>query len=471
MPHDRRPWLTLLIMIGIACSAVSIGCIKPSNLRPAGNSLTEPSPADAAQTGPRQAQAPPTGPALGQEPVSTPSDLSSAAQPSRANSSSSPAANATDPTVLQAAASPSGSVTTQAAAPDAIQPGAGVPIGPEPTFMPVPVSAPPPTPAPSSGPANPEPSPSSTPLLDAEIRRVEDVTRQHNESLQSSGQASLLGDPRSISPGRPLLDLDAPKPLDADSGPGAIMTKPAQVNPPESPLAEPAQLPIALSRVPTESPSPASKMLLADAVPRPGSPGPEAIEVRPHRASGAPERDSKEDKSVARADDPTAFSDESKSDKSPKQTVDSKLAAESDPASLPSSKAHQSLEIAALRLCSKVKGFGSFEPVNPDALKAGQILVAYWEFSGLEYETRGDSRVARLSVHLEFRPETGGPIVWEQTSQTEYVCRSPLRDNFAYHRVQLPKSMEPGPYRLRLMQTDLIAGCTASIELPLTIAP
>lgn len=246
MPHDRRPWLTLLIMIGVASSAASIGCIKPSNLRQAEGSVPVLTPAGAAQTGASPVATPAPVPSSRQEPTRQPSDLSSSLQPTRANPPASPAPNATDSTVLQTAASPAGPAPDQNGAPPAIQPGAEVPTGPQPSTMPAPPSATPP----SSGTSNPDQSPSSTPLLDAEIRRVEDVTREHNESLQSSGTASLLGDPKSVAPGRPVLDLDALIPIDAASRPNAIMTKPARIDTPEPFLAEPAPLPIALSRAP-----------------------------------------------------------------------------------------------------------------------------------------------------------------------------------------------------------------------------
>ena len=174
---------------------------------------------------------------------------------------------------------------------------------------------------------------------------------------------------------------------------------------------------------------------------------------------------------VAQAEDPAPAKDEPETENTRAKKGDSSPAAEGDQASDSAPKGRQTLEIAELRLCGKVHDFGSFDALNPDALKAGQILAAYWEFTGLEFEPRGDSMVARLSSHLELRPETGGPIVWEQTSQAEYVCRRPRRDNYANHRIQLPKSLEPGPYRLRLIQTDLIAGRTASIDLRLTVTP
>ncbi len=130
------------------------------------------------------------------------------------------------------------------------------------------------------------------------------------------------------------------------------------------------------------------------------------------------------------------------------------------------------MRIAELRLCGKVHGFGSFELLDATRLKPGQPVLLYCEMAGLEYQSRGDQFVSRLSSHLELRSEGGGPIVWEQAPPTaEDNCRRRRRDYYVWYRIELPRSLEPGPYRLRLIETDLIAERTTSAELPLTIAP
>jgi hypothetical protein len=128
------------------------------------------------------------------------------------------------------------------------------------------------------------------------------------------------------------------------------------------------------------------------------------------------------------------------------------------------------LEIAALRLCSKVKGFGSFEAVNPDALRPGQCLRIYCEMAGLEYQLRGEVFISRLAAHIELRPRADGPVVWEQAPGTaEDVCARRRRDYYVSYLVELPRTLQPGTYRLRLIQTDLVGNRAASSELPVTI--
>ena len=45
MPHDRRTRRTSLILIGVVCSAVPIGCLRSSNLRPSPSPLPDLTPA------------------------------------------------------------------------------------------------------------------------------------------------------------------------------------------------------------------------------------------------------------------------------------------------------------------------------------------------------------------------------------------------------------------------------------------
>jgi hypothetical protein len=128
------------------------------------------------------------------------------------------------------------------------------------------------------------------------------------------------------------------------------------------------------------------------------------------------------------------------------------------------------LEIAALRLCSRVKGFGSFEPMDPDTLKPGRRIGVYWEMVGQDYEARGDLFASRLAVHIELRSETDGSVVWEQSPPTaEDICPRRRRDYYASAWLELPGTLAPGCYRLRLIQTDLIGHRAASREIPVTI--
>jgi len=129
-------------------------------------------------------------------------------------------------------------------------------------------------------------------------------------------------------------------------------------------------------------------------------------------------------------------------------------------------------EINDLRLCRGVSGFGSFEPLNETSVKAGQHLLIYCEMTGLRYEAKDDGYVSRISSRIEIRPAGGGPTQWDhELGAAEDVCRRRRHDYYVNYRVDLPRSLAPGSYNLRLTQTDLIANHSTAAEIPLVVTP
>jgi len=128
------------------------------------------------------------------------------------------------------------------------------------------------------------------------------------------------------------------------------------------------------------------------------------------------------------------------------------------------------LGVSVLRLCRKVSGFGSFEPLPSSALVAGQPVLIYCELTGLRYQARDTSYVSRLSSRVELISARDGTKFWEQSlGEAEDQCRSRRRDNYVNHRITLPQTLPAGDYRLRVTQTDLVANHSASSELAVTV--
>ena len=123
-----------------------------------------------------------------------------------------------------------------------------------------------------------------------------------------------------------------------------------------------------------------------------------------------------------------------------------------------------------MRLCSRVKEFGSFEPIDADAIRPGQRARLYCEMDGLEYQARDEVFISRLAARIELRQGRDGPVVWEQaTGIARDKSPRPRRDYYVSYLIVFPENLEPGSYRLRLIQTDLIGRGEAAREVPLTI--
>jgi hypothetical protein len=129
-------------------------------------------------------------------------------------------------------------------------------------------------------------------------------------------------------------------------------------------------------------------------------------------------------------------------------------------------------EIAELRLCRKVSGFGNFEPLAGEVVKINHSFILYCEMNGLKYEGETSPYRSRMSATVEVCPSAGGTPLWRQALGTaEDVCRNKRRDYYINYRITLPSSVRPGTYQLRLIQRDDIAGSETKREIAFSIKP
>ena len=377
MPRDRQGRRAVLLATGIVCLTISSGCLTSSFVRRTNDPA--PPPSSTASSGSddrrdaqnialpgrtdssvRNASVQPADESLAGASSATPFLRTPEATPS-------PPAGAF-PIELQAAPAE----TTGNVAPGSAE--SKVPAGPVPAAEP-------------AAPAVEVPGPASTPLLDAAIQRVADVTRQQREAIAAS-----------------------PDPIEDQ--------RPARVSAPP-----PA----------TRSPAPKPE----------------------------PREEKKPAKKPAKTPDPPA------PDRAPSSDLPSAIVAE-----VREPEHRAPLGISDLRLCQKVFGFGSFEPLAGKSVKVGQRLLVYCELTGLQYEARDEGFASRISSRVEVRPALGGPALWEQDlGAAEDRCRRQRRDYYVNYRVDLPKTLGPGSYTLRFLQTDLLAGSSTTMEIPLEIAP
>jgi hypothetical protein len=260
--------------------------------------------------------------------------------------------------------------------------------------------------------ATPPAAPTPTPLLDAALERAEAINHLEDDSLDSS--ATLAKPTNKI-----------PTVVQSRSSP--VVTRPSTTS---------APIPIIITVDTTQkpkSPEPATKH--------------DALETRPN---GPIPPIAKKIEAPAAIPPPAA----------------------QVPAAIPLPEELNPLGVSELHLCRKVHGFGSFELLNQTALRAGQRLLLYWELTGLEYEPQKDGYLSRVSSRVEIRTADSGLLQFalELGSAEERFGRR-RRDNYVNCVIELPKSLQPGSYRLKLTQTDLVASRSTSAEIPLQIAP
>ncbi|WZO96245.1 hypothetical protein EP7_003234 [Isosphaeraceae bacterium EP7] len=130
------------------------------------------------------------------------------------------------------------------------------------------------------------------------------------------------------------------------------------------------------------------------------------------------------------------------------------------------------LEMTDLRWCRNVYGFGEFEPIDEPAFHPGQAAILYCELAGVHsVEADGQFR-SKLQAQLAIVPDGGGAPVWTQSfDPAEDRCRRRRRDFFVNYSFSIPESLAPGLYRLRLTQTDQVAGRGTTREIAFSIEP
>jgi hypothetical protein len=128
------------------------------------------------------------------------------------------------------------------------------------------------------------------------------------------------------------------------------------------------------------------------------------------------------------------------------------------------------LEVAVLKLCRKVNGFGDIETLEPATRRAGQPVVLYCEMIGLTYEPAAGQFRSRLAADLELIPPGTDTPAWSHSLGTvEDFCRRRRRDYYANYKFTLPENLPAGEYRLRIREKDLANERVATAETSLTI--
>jgi hypothetical protein len=449
MPSDRHRRRAVFLAAGIVFSTISSGCLTSSLRRGA----------DA----PASASEPPT---VARDVPGEGRDAQNRVHPGRTDSS---VRNAS----VQASDAPLGGVAIATPFLTTPVPSSPAPAGAFPLeLQAVPTESPgngrpgrsgPPTSAPSAQPA----VPASTPLLDAAIQRVADITRQQREAIA----ASPTPEPEEEQKKQPQVRAPFPARQSAISqrqapdqliGNSEAVPLPAQL----SPKIDENQVP-AVPAPAQPTPGAVAPVAAAASLAATTADPKVAIAAPPYRPETA---DANLKLSPLLAPEAKDYPDPEAIETRGADAATSRDGGSSFDLETPDPAQQSPLGISELRLCRKVFGFGSFEPLVDDRVKVGQHLLVYCELTGLQYEVRDGDFASRISSRVEVKPAAGGPVLWKrELGDAEDVCRRRRRDYYVNYRVELPKSLGPGSYRLRLLQTDLIAGCSTSADIPLEI--
>lgn len=135
-------------------------------------------------------------------------------------------------------------------------------------------------------------------------------------------------------------------------------------------------------------------------------------------------------------------------------------------------RARSDLSVQSVNLCSSVKAFGNYEPIEPMQFAAGSpnLSVFYCEVDGFLSQVNDKQQwESKLSLELRLYNEAGMQL-WRVAPETVTdVSRKRRRDFFIAKRVQLPSRLTPGAYMLKATIRDLQANRVAESTLQVSV--
>jgi hypothetical protein len=118
---------------------------------------------------------------------------------------------------------------------------------------------------------------------------------------------------------------------------------------------------------------------------------------------------------------------------------------------------------------SRVRAWGVVDKFPEAVFRPGQDVIVYFE---LEAPTTRHSPAGHTtSIDTIFRlvASDGHQVGQWDFEPIDETCLAPRRDYFARYFVRIPETAAPGPYRLELMVSDLVAGVSSQAHLDLEV--
>lgn len=122
------------------------------------------------------------------------------------------------------------------------------------------------------------------------------------------------------------------------------------------------------------------------------------------------------------------------------------------------------LQVREIAFCTKIDGFGMYEPFESYEFSAGQPVLLYCDLRNFDSQLneRGEF-VTRLKSTIEiYRAPDGTEVLDRNTFEASSdSCKTIRTDYYNSYRLDLPPHLEPGRYLLKLILHDELASKTA----------
>jgi len=133
------------------------------------------------------------------------------------------------------------------------------------------------------------------------------------------------------------------------------------------------------------------------------------------------------------------------------------------------------IRVARALLCTRVDGFGKYEPFGSNEFVAGQTheVIVYVEVDRFGHReltgTDGQERFeVEMSQRLELYHVADDLNTWNRAAEVDRsVSRNRVRDYYLINKITLPPNLGVGRYHLKVVMRDLVEGKVGEMIIPI----
>jgi hypothetical protein len=127
------------------------------------------------------------------------------------------------------------------------------------------------------------------------------------------------------------------------------------------------------------------------------------------------------------------------------------------------------LSVPVVALCTRVDGYGKYDPIDPARFPAGQPnpVIVYCEIANFASQPNDQQMwETKLRQGVTLYTETGLPVWHDKSRDVTDECRNRRHDFFMYDLVKLPAQLSVGRYILKITIEDLNANRVREATVP-----
>lgn len=135
-------------------------------------------------------------------------------------------------------------------------------------------------------------------------------------------------------------------------------------------------------------------------------------------------------------------------------------------------RAQADLSIPVAKVCTKVDGFGVYDPIDPPRFAAGRShqAIIYCEVANFSSQLNAQKLwETRLTQEAVLYTESGLAVWTDPSRPIVDVCRNRRSDFFIVRMMRLPANLSINRYMLKVTVTDQQAGRIAEVTVPVNI--